>query len=238
MKRALSLLALTLTTAAGPHKVVRNSPTLEFLYQWPAEAVAIPALDLRFYKEAKHDLAEAQSLAAEDKKDYEQEGRGSVRDVYSTKWTTQGQSARLLSLKSDHEEYTGGAHPNYNISDLLWDRELGRDVKFGDLFGVADGYAPILRSAYCRELARETVKRTGDPIDKEYWSCPKFSELAIVPTDSNKNGRFDEISFVASPYTAGSFAEGEYDIVLRVEPKLIAALKPEYRSSFEAQRLQ
>jgi hypothetical protein len=227
-----------LIAAAGPHKVVRNTAMLEFRYEWPTEAVAIPALDLRFYNEAKRDLAEAQKLAVDDKKDYEEQGRASVRDLYSTKWTTEGQSARLLSLKSDHEEYTGGAHPNYNISDLLWDRQLAHEVKFGDLFEVADGYAPIVRSAYCHKLAQETVKRTGDPIEKEYWSCPKFSELAILPTDRNKNGRFDEINFVASPYTAGSYAEGEYDIVLPVAPKLISALKPEYRGSFEAYRAQ
>jgi hypothetical protein len=236
MKLGHAFLALALTAATGPHKVVRESAALDFRYEWPAEAVAIPALDLRLYSEAKRDLVEAQNGAPDDKKEYKEEGRGSVRDLYLTKWTTAGQSSRLLSLRGDYQEYTGGAHPNYNTSDLLWDRQLGREIKLGDLFEVADGYEAILRSAYCHKLVQTKVKRTGDQIEKAYWSCPKFSEVATVPTDRNKNGHFDQIDFVSSPYTAGSFAEGEYDIALRVTPQLIAAFKPEYRSSFEVQR--
>jgi hypothetical protein len=236
MKRGLILPALALTVAATPHKLVRNSSALDFKYEWPAEAAAIPALDLRFYTDAKHELAEAWNGAPEDKREYEQEGRGSVRDLSLTKWTTAGQSSTLLSLRGDYEVYTGGAHPNYDIMELLWDRQRGRKIKFGDLFTTRDGFVPILRPSYCRKLAKEHVKRTGDPIEKEFWRCTNLSDVAIIPTDGDKNGRFDKIDFVAAPYVAGSFAEGEYDIPLPVTPRLIAALKPQYRDSFEPQR--
>jgi hypothetical protein len=236
MKRSLALLLLALTAATGPHKVIRKNPALDFSYEWPAEAVAIPALDLRLYTEAKHDLGEAQEGAPEDKKEYENEGKGSVRDIHWTKWTTAGESSRLLSLRSHFEEYTGGAHPNYNTSDLLWDRVLNHEVDFGSLFTAANGYAPILRSTYCHKLYDARTKRNGERTGEVFEMCPKFSELAIVPTDRDRNGRFDRIVFVASPYTAGSFAEGEYDIPLPVTYRLIAALKAEYRSSFEVQR--
>jgi hypothetical protein len=235
MKAAFALLALALPGATGPHKVVRQSATLDFKYEWPAEAAAIPALDLRFYREAKYELTQAQKEAPEDQEEHEKMGLGSAPEGYFTRWTATGQSSRLLSLREDFEE-PGGAHPNYNTSDLLWDRQRGREIKFHDLFARSGGYAPIVRSAYCQRLANMKVKRTGDPIEKEFWSCPKFSELALLPTDSDKNGRFDEINFVASPYTAGSFAEGEYEVILPVTVKLIAALKPEYRASFEAHR--
>ncbi len=46
MKPGFALLLLALTAAAPPHKVVRNTPALEFDYEWSAEAAAIPALDL------------------------------------------------------------------------------------------------------------------------------------------------------------------------------------------------
>ena len=36
---------------------------LEFTYEWPAQAAAIPALDLKFYKDAKKALGEAQANA-------------------------------------------------------------------------------------------------------------------------------------------------------------------------------
>lgn len=99
MKHVLAVVALGLTAVVAPHKVVRNSPVLDFRYEWPAEAVAVPALDLKFYTEAKRQLAEAQSGALDDKKEYVKEGRGSVRDLSWTKWTTSGQSRRLLSLR-------------------------------------------------------------------------------------------------------------------------------------------
>ena len=60
--------------------------------------------------------------------------------------------------------------------------------------------------------------------------------LAIALVDRNKNGRFDSIHFVASPYIAGPYAEGEYEISLPVTSQLISGIKPEYRSSFERQR--
>ena len=43
---------------------------------------------------------------------------------------------------------------------------------------------------------------------------------------------------VADPYVAGSYAEGRYEIRLPVTAAFVAALKPEYRASFEAQRVQ
>jgi hypothetical protein len=43
---------------------------------------------------------------------------------------------------------------------------------------------------------------------------------------------------VASPYVAGPYAEGEYEIELSVTPDLLAALKDEYRGDFEADQTQ
>src|SRR4051812_36541492 len=65
-REVIVLAAVALTAAAGgAHKVVRKTAALDFSYAWPAEAVAIPALDMRFYKDARAKLAEAQKNAAE-----------------------------------------------------------------------------------------------------------------------------------------------------------------------------
>jgi hypothetical protein len=69
MKTAFGLLACSaaaLGASDDTHKVVRNTTALEFTYEWPAEAVAISALDLRLYREAKRDFAEAERNARED----------------------------------------------------------------------------------------------------------------------------------------------------------------------------
>jgi hypothetical protein len=243
MKRELLLLLLALTAAGAPHKVVRNTPTLEFSYQWPAEAVALPALDLWFYNDAKRNLAEAQKDAADDRRLGSKVSPPYFRKhEVSEQWTTAGTSPRLLSFVADLGWDTGGAHPNRGTKALLWDRALGRAVSVGALFASASEFATLTRSLYCKKLDAERAKRregegpsllgSDDPFDK----CPKSSELAVYPTDKNRNGRFDRIVFTASPYVAGPYVEGEYEITLPVTPQLIAALKPEYRASFEPQR--
>jgi hypothetical protein len=90
---------------------------------------------------------------------------------------------------------------------------------------------------YCKRLDAERAKRRqGEKLGGEFDQCPKYSELSVYPADKNRNGRFDRITFVASPYVAGPYVEGEYEISLPVSSALIAAMKPEYRASFEVQR--
>jgi hypothetical protein len=229
---------VALIAAAGPHKVVRKSASLDFNYEWPADAAAIPALDLRLHNEAKHDLARAQKEAASDKQIYEQQQRGNVSDFYSKNWSTAGESRRILSLRYQHSTYTGGAHPNTDYGALLWDRELSRPIAVTALFLRRTALEALTRAAYCKELDGERHKRRGNftPELPEFNACPKYSELAIAPADKDKNGRFDMLDFVASPYAAGPYAEGVYEIELPVTPQLIEAIKPAYRNSFEAQR--
>jgi hypothetical protein len=241
MNRApiLLLFALALTGAAAvSHKVVRNNAALEFSYEWPAEAAAIPALDTRFYKQAKKDLAEAQANAREDEQLAKEQKRDFNGHFYSMVWTTAGQTPRLLSLESQFDVFEGGAHPNHSYDALLWDRTFRREIKIEDQYILASSFAALTRQPYCKALAKEQSKRRdGEKLDlPEFNACPKYSDLAIAPVDKDKDGRFDTFQFAASPYVAGPYAEGEYENELPVTRQLIAALKPAYRSSYEPQR--
>lgn len=240
VKRGIIILAtIVLAAAAGvPHKVVRKTAALDFSYQWPAEAAAIPALDQRFYKDAKANLAEAQKNAAEDRALARSQKRDFNAHYYSMEWTTAGETARLLSLQSENGTFTGGAHPNTSYGALLWDRHSGREIKVAALFARDRDFAALTDTKYCAKLdAERAKKREGEKLDlPEFNACPKYSDLAIAPMDRNKDGRFDAIDFVASPYVAGPYVEGEYEVVVSVTAALVAALKPEYRSSFKAQR--
>jgi hypothetical protein len=222
------------SAAAQPVKIVRNSSVLEFTYQYPAEAKAIPTLDRRFRAEIAKQYPRHLKLARYDKKTYKQEGRGSVTDFYSKIWSNAGETARLLSLQYEHGTYTGGAHPNTDYGALLWDRKRNREIGVSRLFMRSPAFESLTRERYCNALNQERRKRRED--EKLDLPCPKYADLAIAPVDRNESGRFDTIAFVASPYTAGPYAEGKYDIALPVTSTLIAAMKPEYRSSFEAQR--
>ena len=241
MKGALLAIAL-LTIGHGADartvKVERNSPALEFSYSYPSEAAAIPALKKRFDAELSKEFRKAHDLALEDQKAYRQEGRAGIHDFYAMEWTLAGQTPRLLSLQNSVSTFTGGAHPNTGYGALLWDRRLNREIKVNDLFARASVLTGQTRARYCAALDAERKKRRGGrPAGlPEFDACPKFRDLAIAPLDTNRNGLFDAIQFVASPYTAGPYAEGEYAITVPVTVGLIAGLRPMYRSSFERQR--
>jgi hypothetical protein len=240
MKRGIVVVATLVLTAAapGPHKVVRNTPALDFSYQWPAEAVAVPALDLRFYTDAKKALAEAQKNAREDQQLAKQQKRDFNQHDYAMVWTTAGQTPQLLSLESGLGSFEGGAHPNSVYGALLWDRSAKREIKIDTLFLRPAAFATLTRPAYCAALnAERNRRREGEKMDlPDFNACPRYSELAIALVDKNGNGRFDSIDFTASPYTAGPYVEGEYEIAIPITSQLIAAIKPEYRNSFERQR--
>lgn len=221
-----------------PAKVERRSEALEFTYAWPAEAAAIPKLNARFRSEMTRAYRQALALARENEKMYRSEGRRDIHDYYSKVWTSAGQSSRLLSLQAELGTFTGGAHPNTSYEALLWDRAGGKPVAVSQLFARSGDFAAISRPAYCKALDRERLKRRqGEKLGlAEFDACPKFSQLAVVIADRDRNGRFDRIDFIASPYAAGPYAEGEYVVPLPVTGKLIRALRTEFRASFEIQR--
>ena len=50
--------------------------------------------------------------------------------------------------------------------------------------------------------------------------------------------RFESLVLIASPYVAGPWVEGSYEINLPVTADLITALKSEYQGSFETAQPQ
>jgi hypothetical protein len=242
MGRVSWIIAALLCTAAAEHgasKISHKSAALDFTYQWPAEAAAISKLDRKFRMEAAAAYRRGLALGRLDQKLYTQQGRGSVADFYSKQWTTAGETPRLLSLQYHHSAYTGGAHPNTDYGSLLWERKRARPIAVSSLFLRSAAFETLTRADYCIALDAERRKRRGKewkPGLPEFNACPKFAELAIAPVDKTRKGRFDSIDFVASPYTAGPYVEGAYDILLPVTAQLIAAMRPEYRNSFELQR--
>lgn len=238
MKIAIAF-ALLLTGAAPASRAVKIesvSATLEFTSAWPAEAAAIPALDRHLRAAADTALRAARKSAAEELTTTRREKREFHKQSYLMQWSAAGRSKRLLSLQSERFTFEGGAHPNTDYGALLWDRALARDITVDSLFAAPGSLAAATRTRYCAALSAERLKRRqGMKLGGEFDECPKNSELAISPVESDKDGSFETLDFVASPDTAGPYAEGEYEIALPIRKALIAALKPEFRGSFEAQ---
>ncbi len=130
--------------------------------------------------------------------------------------------------------YTGGAHGNYGASGLLWDQMANREIEFANLFAEPANMDRLLTQRWCDalNLARQEKLSGGYGVSDQ---CAPLSDLAVVPTDKDGDGRFERLILTAGPYVAGSYAEGTYEVGLAVTPDLIAAIKADYRASFEVQ---
>lgn len=213
---------------------------VEFHYGWSAEAAAVPQLAAKFRKEMDQAESDLIAGAKEDKASREKEGFDFNGYMSSTQYDTAGQSTRLLSLKVDVGSYTGGAHGNHGVGSLLWDRQAQREIKDSNLFADPANRDRLLTQRWCDALNKARKAKRGEPVGGGglFDDCPKLDEIAIIPTDKNGNGRFELLTLVASPYVAGPWVEGDYEIELAVTPDLIAGLKSDYRDGFEVAQVQ
>lgn len=222
--------------AAKPFALDEKNDLVDFHFGWSAEAAAIPQLVTRFQTELKKAKAEITDMAKTERAWRQKEGLEFGGLQSSRDYTTSGQSERLLSLTSDFGAYTGGAHPNSGTSALLWDRRAAREINFSDLFADAANRDRLLTQRWCDALNKQREEKRGAPVGGGgmFDDCPKLDEIAIVPTDKDGNGRFERLILTASPYVAGPYVEGSYEIDLPVTADLIAALKSDYQPGFEA----
>lgn len=209
---------------------------IEFHYGWSTEAAAVPQLVARFRKEMRKGESELLGGAKDDKASREKQGFDFHGYMSSTQYDTAGQSDRLLSLKVDVGSYEGGAHGNHGVGGLLWDRKAAKEIKDTDLFGEPANRDRLLTQRWCDALNKAREEKRGEPVGGGgmFDDCPKLDEIAIIPTDKDRNGQLELLTLVASPYVAGPWAEGDYEIELAVTPDLLAGLRGDYRASFEA----
>ena len=224
------------TPSAKPFAVEEKTDLVEFDFSWPSEAAAIPELAQRFRAEMDKARVELIGGAEEEKARREKEGFDYTPFMSSTAYETAGQSPQLLSLRVDVGGYEGGAHGNFGVGALLWDRQAKREIHFADLFAQPANRDRLLTQRWCDALNKAREEKRGEPVGVGglFDDCPGLDDIAVIPADSDKDGRFDKLLLVASPYVAGPWVEGAYEIELAVTPDLIAGIKVEFQPSFEA----
>ena len=211
-----------------------KTPLLDFSYEWPAEAAAIPALVERFTRDMDSAHKEAVATAQEDEKSRKGIGVDFNNHSFERSWSTAGQSPALLSLMATTSVFTGGTHPNHGSTALLWDRKANREMKASDLFAKASDFTALLNGPWCKGIEQARLeRRQGERIGGEFDICPPLSDISVIPADTDNDGKFDRLRFLADPYVAGPYAEGDYEVAYAIEPSWIAAMKPEWRDSFE-----
>ena len=225
-------------TARGRASAVEESNQLyEFDYSYPAEAGRIPAL--KAWLDADRDKLRAQLIA--DAK----EGQAAAKEgafEYHTyaagrKWSKVTETPSFLSLSAELYEYTGGAHPNHGYDALLWDKRTARRLAPLDLFVSPAAFDDAIQPKFCDALDQERAKRRGEPVKRDsgqmFNECIKPSAQTVILGSSNGQ-TFDRIGVLVGPYAAGPYAEGDYEFTFPVTPKLLAAVKPEFRDAFAA----
>lgn len=211
----------------------RDEAAREFSYSWPAEVSAVPAL-------ARHLTAERDRLLGEQKAEWaeavaEFAGEDCVactNRAFEKRWEVVSDLPRFLSLSATFYVYSGGAHGTGAFDALVWDREAQAFFDPKALFRSEAALQDALGAPWCKALKAERMKRLeADYSEDSVFTCPVIADLTVLVGSSDKR-RFDRIGLLAAPYVAGAYAEGSYEVTLPVTPKMLDAVKPEYKPAF------
>jgi hypothetical protein len=207
----------------------------EFEFSYPAQAAAIPALKAMLDTDAIQQQAELRNEAQEEAADAKVNDYPFHPHSRSYNWQVVTETPGWLSLSSLVGAYTGGAHPNYWFSAILWDRTAGKARKATDLFTSKQALSAAIRKPFCAELNRQRARKRRAPVDPA--STDMFNEcidpVAETVILGSSNGQvFNRIGILVPPYEAGAYAEGDYEVTLPVTPAVLAAVKSEYQASF------
>ncbi|QUL36567.1 DUF4163 domain-containing protein [Erythrobacter sp. JK5] len=217
-----------------PREIMIETDSLKFVYAWPAQVLAIPALDAAFEVRAQGEHDEYAAYAAEAKADAEKNDYPFRGYDFSKGWEVAADTPRFLSLVAGTYAYTGGAHGNSWFDAMLWDRRAEAELAPTDLFASPAALEGAVREAYCNGLKSERSERLGGSRTNGpdiFDSCPALDELVMV-LGSSDGETFDTIELLAAPYVAGAYAEGPYEVTVPVTQPVIDVAKPEYRAAF------
>jgi hypothetical protein len=155
------------------------------------------------------------------------------------------ETARFVSLGYVDDSYMGGAHPNYEIRTLTWDKDASRPVGLGDILIDANDDGPTLRALVPPiRRALQAVKQArrievaGDP-EKDDWLkvvAPRADAIgapSLAP--ATIAGKSSGLTFHFSPATVGPYAEGSY-VAFVPAADLKPYVKPELAGMFAGNR--
>jgi hypothetical protein len=221
----------------GARAVSEETDDFLFKYSYPAVAGRIPELAELLDERLDRQRATLSAEGQEARDSARQEGFPYNKHSYTAEWKRIADLPGWLSLSVDIATYSGGAHGNYSVESLVWDKEAKRAMKAIDLFSSPSALEEAYGDRFCKGLDRERGKRRGTPVpegsDEMFDKCPGIDELEVLAGSSN--GRtFNRLTLYAGPYVAGPYVEGAYEVNLSVDKAILGAVKPEYQAAFSA----
>ncbi len=205
----------------------------EFEYSYPAAAAAIPGLKALLDRRLTESRSELAAEAQKAKKEAKADGYPYRTYAAATTWSVVADTPRFLSLSAQVYTYSGGAHGMTVFDTILWDKQAGKMVLPSEIFTSNAALRDAIRQPFCKALdVQRAKKREG--LD---WSADDIFGECIDPTEhtiilGSSNGQvLDRIGVLVEPYAAGPYAEGSYDVTVPVTGKVMATVKPQYRSA-------
>lgn len=223
---------------ATASNVQEKSDLMEFAYSYPLEAAQIPRLAewLDNDRATKRD-----ALIAESRRDQalaKKEGFPYRAHSHLQKWQRVTDTPRFLSLSSEIDTYTGGAHGMTNFDTLIWDRNSGEKRAPLDLFTSGSAFDAAIRDDFCTAIKRAKAAKGIQPPDEPdgvFAKCPPASAQTVW-LGSSDGRHIDRMTIAIAPYEIGAYAEGDYRINVPVTAKLVAVVRPDYARDFRAGR--
>ena len=221
----------------GARSVAEETDDFLFEYSYPAEAGRIAGLAGLLDNRLDRQRAELAVESERARREAREEGFPYNKHSYTAEWKIVAELPKWLSLSADVATYTGGAHGNYTVQSVVWDKDNLRLMNAIDLFSSPAALEQACGDRFCEGLDRERAERRGEPVpedsEEQFDQCPGIDELEVLVGSSN--GRtFNRLTVYAGPYVAGPYAEGAYEVDLPVTQEVLDAVKPEYREAFSA----
>ena len=221
----------------GARSVAEETDDFLFEYSYPAEAGRIPGLAGLLDNRLDRQRAALAAESEQARREARQEGFPYNKHSYTAEWKVVAELPKWLSLSADVATYTGGAHGNYTVQSVVWDKDNLRLMNAIDLFSSPAALEQAFGDRFCEGLDRQRAERRGEPVAEDseemFDQCPGIDELEVLVGSSNRR-TFNRLTVYAGPYVAGPYAEGAYEVDLPVTQEILDAVKPEYREVFSA----
>lgn len=219
---ALTVVLLALATAAAPaarpgFRYENTTADAEVGLTIDRAVGSWPELHRKLWREDRAELAKFAAGAKGQKRDRIKDG-WTDPPAYGNElsWEVSAASPRLVSLSGTWYDFSGGAHPNHGYRVLLWSPAAKRTVKPAELFKPPSKADAAVDRALCQGIERARREKGVEPDagTREMWPCPKFRAVKFALLPANTGGGFGGLQFLFDPYESGSYAEGEYEVVL------------------------
>ncbi len=214
--------------------VKERSELIEFAYGYPSEAAQIPKLAAWLDNDRATKRSALVAAAKNDQAAAEKEGYPYRAHSHLQKWEKITNTRRFLSLSSEIQTYTGGAHGMTVFDTLIWDRNRGVQLKPLDLFTSSAAFEAAIRDNFCAAIAREKAARgieQSEESDGVFAACPPASAQTVWLGSSD--GRYlDRLTIAIAPYEIGPYAEGSYKINVPMNRALVDVVKKDFARDF------